>query len=472
MFGDADPFSDFFHTFFGGAAGGDGARAAHAAAAAPRGARRGATSSRRSSSRSKTPFTARRAACRSSTTARRGPWTSGFRPASATDRASASPARANTAAAARKSGDLYLRVRLVAAPALRAQGARSLHARRRCRLRPPSSAAKRKCRRSAASPLRLKVPPTTQNGQVFRLKGHGMPAVGKSARTRRSVRHGRRRSCPRSSRRSSASTSRRCRNSRRHETLDPEAGPNHEPQQVHRESAEAVSPRSSSRSGMSHPQIEPEHLLVALVEQRDGIVPEVLRKMSADPKAVADDARELLSKMPSAYGGSQAGMSPRLKLVTDRAQAEADRLKDEFVSTEHLFVAIASEGGRSPAARLLTARELTRDTILRGAHQRARLTARHESEPRGHVSGARTLRPRPDRAGAQGQARSGDRPRRRNPPRDPGALAPHEEQPGADRRTRRRQDRHRRRARRPHHSRRRARRGSRTRRSSRSTWAR
>ena len=51
------------------------------------------------------------------------------------------------------------------------------------------------------------------------------------------------------------------------------------------------------------------------------------------------------SMVPSAFGGSQPGMSPRLKLVTDQAQAEADRLKDEFVSTEHLFVAIADETG-------------------------------------------------------------------------------------------------------------------------------
>ena len=65
--------------------------------------------------------------------------------------------------------------------------------------------------------------------------------------------------------------------------------------------------------------------------------------------------RELLTKMPSAFGGSQPGLSPRLKLVTDQAQAEADRLKDEFVSTEHLFVAIADESGRSPAAQLLKA---------------------------------------------------------------------------------------------------------------------
>ena len=57
-------------------------------------------------------------------------------------------------------------------------------------------------------------------------------------------------------------------------------------------------------------------------------------------------------------------MSPRLTLVTDRAQAEADRLKDDFVSTEHLFIALADEGGRSPSAQLLKQGGVTRDTIL------------------------------------------------------------------------------------------------------------
>jgi ATP-dependent Clp protease ATP-binding subunit ClpB len=115
---------------------------------------------------------------------------------------------------------------------------------------------------------------------------------------------------------------------------------------------------------MNHPQIEPEHLLVALVEQREGIVPEVLRKMSADPAGIARAGRDLLAKIPQAYGGAQPSLSPRLKLVTDLAQAEAERLKDDYVSTEHLFVSIASETGRSPAARLLNERGLTSDKIF------------------------------------------------------------------------------------------------------------
>jgi len=127
---------------------------------------------------------------------------------------------------------------------------------------------------------------------------------------------------------------------------------------------EAVLAAQQLAETMSHAQIEPEHLLVALVEQPQGVVPEVLRKMSSDPAELGRAARELLARIPQAYGGSQPAMSPRFKLVTDRAQAEADRLKDEFVSTEHLFIAIADEGGRSPAAQLLKQQKVTRDSIL------------------------------------------------------------------------------------------------------------
>src|SRR4051812_39608335 len=127
---------------------------------------------------------------------------------------------------------------------------------------------------------------------------------------------------------------------------------------------EAVAAAIELARTANNPQLEPEHLLAALVEQRDGIVPNLLRKMNADPAALARAARELLKKLPAAYGGAEPGMSPRLKLVTDQAQAEADRLKDEFVSTEHLFIALADEGGRSPAALLLKQHGVGRDAIL------------------------------------------------------------------------------------------------------------
>src|SRR5262249_35474293 len=113
-----------------------------------------------------------------------------------------------------------------------------------------------------------------------------------------------------------------------------------------------------------HPELVPEHLLLTLIEQRDGIVPEIIRKMNADPAAVAQAVRQGRNTLPRAQGGSQPSLSARFRAVTTAAETEAERLKDEYVSTEHLFVAIAAEGGKSPSTRLLDERGITRDAIL------------------------------------------------------------------------------------------------------------
>ena len=127
---------------------------------------------------------------------------------------------------------------------------------------------------------------------------------------------------------------------------------------------EAVAAAIELARGNNNPQLEPEHLLVALVEQREGIIPDLVRKMNADPAHLGRAARELLARIPSAYGGSEPSLSPRLNAVTKAAEAEAGRMKDDFVSTEHLFIAIADEGGRSAAAQLLKQMGIARDTIL------------------------------------------------------------------------------------------------------------
>jgi ATP-dependent Clp protease ATP-binding subunit ClpB len=113
-----------------------------------------------------------------------------------------------------------------------------------------------------------------------------------------------------------------------------------------------------------HPELQPEHLLLTLVEQREGIVPAIVRKMNADPTAIATASRTELARLPKAHGGAQPGLSPRLRQVTNAAEAEAERLKDEYVSTEHLFMAIAAEGAKSPATRLLKTFGITKDAIL------------------------------------------------------------------------------------------------------------
>jgi len=113
-----------------------------------------------------------------------------------------------------------------------------------------------------------------------------------------------------------------------------------------------------------HAEVLPEHLLLTLLEQKEGVVPEIVRKLNPDPLALAAAIKAELNRLPRAHGGSQVGLSVRLRNLFTAAEQEADRLKDDYVSTEHLFIAIAAEGGRSPASRLLQQRGITRETIL------------------------------------------------------------------------------------------------------------
>ncbi|HET9373002.1 MAG TPA: ATP-dependent Clp protease ATP-binding subunit, partial [Vicinamibacterales bacterium] len=112
------------------------------------------------------------------------------------------------------------------------------------------------------------------------------------------------------------------------------------------------------------PEVLPEHVLLALVDQSDGIVPAVLGKLNVDAGRVRSATQALIDQMPKVRGGSEPGLSARLRRIADAAEAEAKQLSDEFVSTEHLFLAIASEGGRVGAAKVLADLGANRDAIL------------------------------------------------------------------------------------------------------------
>ena len=112
-----------------------------------------------------------------------------------------------------------------------------------------------------------------------------------------------------------------------------------------------------------HPQVDPEHLLTALVEQSDGIVPGVLRKLSVEPSSVLEGVQIALGKLPTTQGGAQPALSPRLNAVANLATTEAERLKDEYVSTEHLLLALAAEEGHAAAARVLRDHGVTKDKV-------------------------------------------------------------------------------------------------------------
>ncbi len=114
----------------------------------------------------------------------------------------------------------------------------------------------------------------------------------------------------------------------------------------------------------NHPEITPEHLLTGLVEQTDGIVPGILRKAAVDPAELSPAIHAELERVPQAHGGAQVSVSPRLRAVTQTAETEAERLKDDYVSTEHLLIGIVAETGASTAARLLRDRGVTKDSAF------------------------------------------------------------------------------------------------------------
>ena len=157
-----------------------------------------------------------------------------------------------------------------------------------------------------------------------------------------------------------------------------------------------------------------------------------------------DDVLAPARRPPSTGGTDQVFITPRVKRIMDLANEEANRLKDEYISTEHIFLAILTERNTA-VARILADTGITRDRVydaikeMRGGQRVTDPQA--ESRYRTLEKYSRDL----TRMAAGRQARSGHRPRRGDHARDAGALPPHQEQPGADRRGRRRQDRHRRR---------------------------
>jgi len=125
--------------------------------------------------------------------------------------------------------------------------------------------------------------------------------------------------------------------------------------------------QTAERSG--HPELLPEHLLAALVTQADGIVPAILGKMQVNTSAIVGGADALLKALPRTQGGAQPGASSRLRAVLSAAEQEAESLKDDYTSTEHLFVALVNEGGRSPASRLLAQHGITKDAVFQALTQ-------------------------------------------------------------------------------------------------------
>jgi len=116
-----------------------------------------------------------------------------------------------------------------------------------------------------------------------------------------------------------------------------------------------------------HTQVDIEHLLLALLEQPEGVIPQILERLGVEVEQVQQRLDDVLRASPKAgiYGGGGVGqvfITPRVRSVLDQANGEANRLKDDYISTEHLFLAVANERN-TPAARILRESGVTKERI-------------------------------------------------------------------------------------------------------------
>jgi ATP-dependent Clp protease ATP-binding subunit ClpB len=129
---------------------------------------------------------------------------------------------------------------------------------------------------------------------------------------------------------------------------------------------EALQTALNLASQHGHQGIEAEHLLLALIDQPEGIVDAILKKLGADPGHIASELKKALGKQHRIEGAGlgQPGIMPGLSRILDQALTEAARLRDEYVSAEHILLVISEEKD-SVAAKILHTAEVTKDSIFK-----------------------------------------------------------------------------------------------------------
>ena len=127
-------------------------------------------------------------------------------------------------------------------------------------------------------------------------------------------------------------------------------------------SQEALASAQRLARERNHQQVEPAHLLAALIGQPEGVVLPLLQKLGVAPRSLLVRVDALIDELPQVYGATETYLSPSLRAVLDAAFAEAGGLGDAYVSTEHLLIAVLEEGGR--AGEALRSEGIDRDAVL------------------------------------------------------------------------------------------------------------
>jgi len=127
---------------------------------------------------------------------------------------------------------------------------------------------------------------------------------------------------------------------------------------------EALQDAEGLANSSGHQGIDVEHMLLALIKQSEGTVSEILKKLGSEQKQIETKIEKILDGLPKVSGVGQSYITTRLKDVLDKALTEAARLRDEYVSVEHVLVSIADDKTGS-AGKVLQDSGVTRDNILK-----------------------------------------------------------------------------------------------------------
>ncbi|MGP1587844.1 MAG: ATP-dependent chaperone ClpB [Treponemataceae bacterium] len=125
---------------------------------------------------------------------------------------------------------------------------------------------------------------------------------------------------------------------------------------------QAIQEANSIAQKADHSEIGTEHLLLALLQQEDGMIPPLVKRIGADLQILISQVKELLSHYPRISSNAQISFSAQLQKIIAKAENEVENLKDEYLSTEHLFLALSSESGK--VSELLKKNGITRKQIL------------------------------------------------------------------------------------------------------------
>ncbi len=141
-----------------------------------------------------------------------------------------------------------------------------------------------------------------------------------------------------------------------------------DPNRLTQKSQEALTEAQSIAQRLGHTEVDGEHLLLALLNQQNGLVPRLIERAGGDVGGLVKSLEAHLARRPRTSGpGTSPGqvfVTQRLSRLFDTADAEAKRLKDEYVSVEHLALALIEEGVNSEAGRALRESKITRDGFL------------------------------------------------------------------------------------------------------------